>query len=867
MLESTLESRLIECYREEQRALSETRPRPSSKEFGVSLSGGGIRAMMFSVGVLDELGRRGLLDRATHISAVSGGGYAAGAYLTTLADCSGAREASGRLRRIAIESAGYVTLGPSRWLGACCGTCVGALRFGGVVASTFVFGFASMVLFYMLPVASFMNLTHGRQMRRHFCSSSKKNHGTVRLQVDDVGNVHLALLSGAVSVPSADVWILICVTSTWFLYRFLVMKSGGRAQTDFQAGVRGVLKSSFTAVTWYVVMLCLVQYSEHYDYKYKSSPGHKNKVKCACAEWYGPGWFKWDDAEYDERCGDGRRNREEILGPSSHILFVWTSLLFISALFSFLAYLTYSLNGPSVSLISLTFWLIIPMSIVLLLSQIVRMRVYGPITHQYLFYDFLSYRYEVWRTTMLVTYSLFLVYLLFQHETAKLLYYHYADRLRVAFFQDQKIYKVADLKPSQGKPYPILLLGAMVNRWRFVDANRDGGERDGAREENELQAWKRHFVITPFYWGGAVVNGPFKTPQWLRLHRATAISGAAIDALFFGDDRRFGHVPARILIQSLNLNMGTWMPFNADEDDDENETRRCSSLLCDDKESWLTLRRRRWDIAWLGTVIVLLFIGSYKHVEGDDQLSTKDMGAASRLILSGFVLFIGLVALSFFGHVNLRLRWLLASPMIQQVQAALNYEANGTIHPPSLMLADGGLGDCTAVVELLKRRLGRILCVDSTNPDGSILNFESLLLSIRIAIHEKVAFDFRDARDGLGYTEALGRCAAQGDNVVFLKATYPPTQKESEHPNAEVGEVDIIVVKLAPDLGERRSRHDLLSRGCCCSCCHDDNCFVCCGIFPLLNNANQFLTVEQCEELISLGSSVVASDPVIERLQ
>ncbi|MEZ5668683.1 MAG: patatin-like phospholipase family protein [Alphaproteobacteria bacterium] len=47
---------------------------------GLALSGGGSRAAVFAAAVIEALDRRGLADRLTHISSVSGGGFAASYY-------------------------------------------------------------------------------------------------------------------------------------------------------------------------------------------------------------------------------------------------------------------------------------------------------------------------------------------------------------------------------------------------------------------------------------------------------------------------------------------------------------------------------------------------------------------------------------------------------------------------------------------------------------------------------------------------------------------------------------------------------------------------------------------------------------------
>ena len=61
-------------------AAPEPPPEPDDDGLGICLSGGGVRAGTFGLGVLQVLDRAGLVDRARWLSAVSGGSYMAGAW-------------------------------------------------------------------------------------------------------------------------------------------------------------------------------------------------------------------------------------------------------------------------------------------------------------------------------------------------------------------------------------------------------------------------------------------------------------------------------------------------------------------------------------------------------------------------------------------------------------------------------------------------------------------------------------------------------------------------------------------------------------------------------------------------------------------
>ena len=53
------------------------------RNLGLALSGGGVRAAVFHLGVLRYLAERGVMERVTHLSTVSGGSLIVAAVITT----------------------------------------------------------------------------------------------------------------------------------------------------------------------------------------------------------------------------------------------------------------------------------------------------------------------------------------------------------------------------------------------------------------------------------------------------------------------------------------------------------------------------------------------------------------------------------------------------------------------------------------------------------------------------------------------------------------------------------------------------------------------------------------------------------------
>ena len=63
-----------------------TETRVSNELFGIALSGGGMRAATYALGVTQALADRGIMERADYLSMVSGGGYMGNGAVTYVAE-------------------------------------------------------------------------------------------------------------------------------------------------------------------------------------------------------------------------------------------------------------------------------------------------------------------------------------------------------------------------------------------------------------------------------------------------------------------------------------------------------------------------------------------------------------------------------------------------------------------------------------------------------------------------------------------------------------------------------------------------------------------------------------------------------------
>lgn len=489
---------------------------------------------------------------------------------------------------------------------------------------------------------------------------------------------------------------------------------------------------------------------------------------------------------------------------------------------------------------------------------------------------------------------------------------------------------------------PNLILGATVNEFR--------------RPEDPLIPGKM-FVLTPRAWGGTH-TGYARPPLWLSLSRAMAISGAAIDGfvlnviqskalrfalqffnLTMGDTIRFSgalsdddddavkvSAPLAAAVEFVEGPGGILCGRHDEELREEYQLhrrkRKVDDLLqnagaescCDLENSCCkgvgagirvgdplssdelasTLYARRYEMLVFTAVYALFMISASLYSKSDDK--TPFLESPAPFVAAAGVLAMALVvATSIYAGAFERLRFLLNSPIVQQVHLLLQITHFGTRAPPSLTLTDGGLTETIGIVELLRRRCRWIVLVDTC--EDPTLSCEFIKTNLDLAFKENLYVgDVADAGsprvDGksdqgeVPYEELLSP-SIQEREYVRLRVTYPPSSSSQEAQAA-----DVFVVKMRQRPGPPQKCEKLISpsevyssphsekaesphlpvplldvdadpldvdeseiNGCCCECSHTSSCCKCipCGHLPFLSVANQFLTPFQFSTLSRLG--------------
>mmetsp|Transcript_16536 Transcript_16536/g.46316 ORF Transcript_16536/g.46316 Transcript_16536/m.46316 type:complete len:268 (+) Transcript_16536:1-804(+) len=208
-----------------------------------------------------------------------------------------------------------------------------------------------------------------------------------------------------------------------------------------------------------------------------------------------------------------------------------------------------------------------------------------------------------------------------------------------------------------------------------------------------------------------------------------------------------------------------------------------------------------------------------------------------------------MIAVSFFTSTKVG-QLMAMSPLLRQLHQASMYYYVGDRPPPMLYMTDGGVTDCTAIVQLLWRRRERILLVLAAADPDSELGVLRTALSVAVQLRLASFYDPQDPRRNLDvlleefklspeqrslhigisycFGERQERCS--GDLIV-VKNRLPPScvgpvqrlirrrdvQGDAATDDSDMSEDD---VARADEEAFGKMRTDELGPIGCCDCCH-----------------------------------------------
>uniref|UniRef100_A0A7S4QNG8 PNPLA domain-containing protein n=1 Tax=Alexandrium monilatum TaxID=311494 RepID=A0A7S4QNG8_9DINO len=875
--------------------------RASGAPFSVALSGGGIRAAAFQTGVLWRLAEEGCLKDVEHISAVSGGSWAAMGFASHVVR-AGQPEA-GRsldawyLNTVAktisrmVHNAPYLArdLGKDPFSFPDDGSSTLPRAFdipilmGTLASSLLVRPFFHTAL-YLLPLTELVDIFFGAQMRELLCwpFTWAKNWDGWPIR----------------NLCRIPVCIFLCASAS-----ALVLRAVGVCKPFRRPGSTGWLcvKASFSLLTrvaasmvGLLVIIGVTAFMETWAY---STKGVRREVceryilnasqRLVCHDtplmssvpWYNKsGFLKY----YRERAASNASGLVppgwEFIHPNYTAAAAWNTAL------------TYMYGGPTVmrslvdslflaALATLSCLLLLtlvcaplypqnflqvlnlagPIMVLSIVCSAVQWRVFGPITGQRLLsFEWLPFDNASWHTiytASLVTTMATLPFYYFLRGNA---HRFYRRSLRLAFFADGRQLTWGEIRRSCY--CPSILVSATVT--------------DYVSPGEKLPI--NPICFSPLHFGGSSL-GFVKMAPGSNVAKAMAMSGAAPDAVALA---RVQHLRSRFWLEVLGIGVGQHIQF---------DTAR--------SRQWALLQRlftRRGEEApeivyRLPSVLLFEVVYGLLLLSEGTMHQLRQCVTGRVIFYHGIALAVTMVALSFFAFLP-QLDFLLHSAVIRTIHQVTGYYHRGRSPPSLLYVTDGMVEDNTGVMDLLRRRCQRILLIYA---GGDVKDeFKFLRKIVEAAAAAKIAsiYDLEDPRNDIGV--AVDRYRQHTDKrflqlgilygwdgppelrkagrLLILKIHLPlrlqdmpaqPLLTEAEVRGEDGADMSPRAWETNLPLPGKRAR-DL--SGCCCDCCHKCG-WKCGSMFPFPPTGMQFLTPQVTSSLCRLGHCV--SEGVTEVLR
>lgn len=502
-----------------------------------------------------------------------------------------------------------------------------------------------------------------------------------------------------------------------------------------------------------------------------------------------------------------------------------------------------------------------PVIVFVLVAIFVQYRIYGPLTSQTLFFDSFHFDANGWGFFVRCCFFASLAIVPLYNDLRRVWHYYYLRCLRQNFFHAGQ--DIPFEKTTQHPYCPFLLFSGTVNDY----------QRPGSTETiSEIS-------FSGLHTGGGE-TGFIRTPAYRTLAKCTALTGAGcLDAISLSMSK---HLKYRFWLEVLNLSWGDYILFV--------ERKRNVVLgffvhlfgkwIGPATESFLTWFLQRF----LSTCVWFLFFAlAWMAWTGAEASSLQDCPLAKLTALAALSVIGAMIALSFLAF-NPSLEWLMFSPLVRQLHQATRYYFKGHKPPGLLYVTDGGVKDCTSLVQLMRRKCERILlALAAGDPDDDL---DVLRAAMEMAVQEQLGSfydrddprrdvrvmlsDFKKATDKtcLNIGIRYGWDAADEDvslgQLTVVKNRLPDSLHEcSIMPLLTEGEIRSPTSLSCVLEGNQFKAKDLGGVGCC-DCCHKNGC-NCLTKYPQLTGLNYlWLTPTLFSSLARLGYEL--SDDAIQQL-
>lgn len=905
------------------------KPDRDQAPFSIAFSGGGVRAAAFQAGVLWRLAEAGKMQSVEHFVAVSGGAYVASAFASTLTAETPKPQDRNEVTSFYLRCAAKTICRMQRNVSYL----VRDLRQGKLWQSDddgssrvppildlpllAIMGLFSMLInpltafaIYLFPFTEGIDLFEGFGMKAAFCVPARE----------------LAIPIFSIWGPSSRslIFLIICVLSGFALWLFSafrvcnVWRHPARevpriAQIMLSLRAVVVRASVIQMVIWVLITgaflaeLGTMPASDRFDacstYIRSRTVFQDGSVffNCTCRDLYA-GYPWWTSSYF---VGDYFTQPEQlIINATMPGLPMWRHMLLKEAdldselrtvqfllrvnslLHDSLKRVSSALGKPSIGpliVAALILALVLnpfirgiflramsllgPVSALLATGCVVQHRIFSPITQRTYFFGLVGPPHDWYVGFGIATFICAIVIVLFYHHLHSVSHTFYARSLQKAYFEHGKDQTWSDVKNNDY--CPLFLFTGTVTDFR------QPGDEMAITE----------ISMSPLH-TGSDKTGFVDTPPWRSLAKSAALAAAATDAFIIGmlDRARY-----RFWLEFLNLRMGDYILFE----------RRPLKLVARISR-WRCISDKPFFL--YGTVPIILqtvalvaamasFLLACSSVRTDDRQCAQ----ARQWYLVWAGILGGSLILSFFAG-NGMLEMFLHSPAIRHLHMALRYYHTAEKAPSLVYVTDGGVQDCTGVLQLLRRRTAQILlALAASDPDDEL---SVLRETMQLAVAHGYAsfYDPLDPRrDPTFVLEDFKLNLEQKHFVLGIR--YPPHTRGVDYGAKLTGRLVVVKNRLPPSLEDlqpekllteeeifvrRNSGRPLSPRwkdagllqsdlaACCCDCCHVNMCNV--GPkFPHVSNANQCLTPALFSALCRLGYrlsgeavDMIAKEPLLE---
>jgi len=738
------------------------------KRFSLALSGGGIRAAAFQSGVLWQLADAGLIEDIEYLAAVSGGGYLLSSFashILTHESPNTEKEVQGWYKEIVAKTIvrmqrnvgnfvrdfwrlpGVPSDGSGYFPRVCDLPFLLMIFFATICTGPILFTTA-----VLLPATELVEVYFGYAMRAAFCAPETLGLQWALLHLSRYATTAVVIFIALLSISG----------TSWFVQKFFsppTLRPGQEPdKTDFRYTIHmishsicGVCNRFAAAMAILCALVWLATCAEVLTYDYKgwsalrygicarytcrngTVPGHAAPLnRCEILE-HGRPWYMQERFQESFDCHEDGTFMLHLPNLKQHLiegdLYVtrmvdngrqprWLDIKIV--IFVMMAVFAASiLLLPFIpSLFPAVVLTCGPLLVLVFISAFVQFRVFGPLTQQPIL-NYVHYQKETWDLTVITLCGLSCVTLPFLREIKSLWHHYYVRCLQQNFFANGQDRNMLELKLDPWCPF-VLVTGT-VNDYAPPHTDHSISE----------------IAFTPLHVGSSKI-GYVPSPPNRSLAQITALTGAGcLDAISLSMQ---DHVRVRFWLEVLNLAWGDFILF---EPSRTPLMKRCLN--------WVPTSMRRGCTWWMhrSITMILLFVNVFLFCYGLKlyrfQESEDDCRMGRTLVDCSVLLLGAAVFLSFFSYFK-HLKGFAFSPVLRQIQQATRFVTKSWKPPSMLYVTDGGVQDCTAVLQLLQRKRENILLVlAASDPTDDLAVLRTTMKATR---DHRIAsfFDLTDSR-------------------------------------------------------------------------------------------------------------------------